>query len=75
MLKVTTNVELVSSHTYVAYNCEYVDFTDIQGNKVQVRMNAESARQLAKSLSDRYNIWLKDQADKAEKAKIKVEDE
>lgn len=75
MLKVTTNVELVVSHTYVGYNCEYVDFTDVQGNKVQVRMNAESARQLAQTLVNRYNVWLKDQADKAEKAKIKAEDE
>lgn len=75
MLKVTSSVELVVSHTYVGYNCEYIDFSDAQGNKVQVKMNAESARQLAQTLSNRYNIWLKDQADKAEKAKVKSEDE
>lgn len=68
MLKVTSTVELVVSHNYVGYNCEYIDFTDAQGNKVMLKMTAEQGRRLAESITDRYNNWLKDQAEKAKLA-------
>lgn len=69
MLKITSTVELVVSHAYVGYNCEYIDFTDTQGNKVMLKITAEQGRRLAESITDRYNNWLKDQAEKIEKAK------
>jgi uncharacterized lipoprotein NlpE involved in copper resistance len=72
MLKVTSSVELAYSGSYVGWNCESIEFRDSQGNSVKVTLNAEQARQLAKQLTERYQTWLKDQADKAEKTKTEA---
>lgn len=68
MLKVTSSVELVATSAYVGWNCESIEFRTAQGDVVSVKMNAEQIRQLAKNLNERYQGWLKDQAEKVEKA-------
>lgn len=73
MLKVTSSVELAYSTSYVGWNCESIEFRDSQGNGVTVKLSPEQARQLAKQLTDRYQTWLKDQAEKVEKAKAEAE--
>lgn len=73
MLKVTSSAELTYSTSYVGWNCESVEFKDSTGNGVTIRLTADQARQLAKQLTDRYQTWLKDQVDKAEKAKAEAE--
>ena len=73
MLKVTSSAELICSTSYVGWNCESIEFRDSQGNGVTVKLSAEQARQLAKQLADRYQTWLKDQAEKVEKAKAEAE--
>lgn len=69
MLKVTSSAELTYSTSYVGWSCEHIEFRDIHGNSVSIKLNAEQARQLAKQLTERYQTWLKDQVEKAEKAK------
>lgn len=68
MLKVTSSVELAAASSYVGWGCECVEFRSAQGDSVSVKMTAEQIRQLAKQLNERYNVWLKDQAEKIEKA-------
>lgn len=68
MLKVTSSVELAAASSYVGWGCESIEFRSAQGDVVSVKMTSEQIRQLAKQLNERYNAWLKDQAEKIEKA-------
>jgi hypothetical protein len=68
MLKVTSSVELAAASSYVGWGCECIEFRSAQGDSVSVKMTTEQIRQLAKQLNERYNAWLKDQADKVQKA-------
>ncbi len=68
MLKVTSSVEMVAASAYVGWSCESIEFRHANGDMISVKLTAEQIRQLAKNLNDRYQGWLKDQAEKIEKA-------
>lgn len=72
MLKVTSRVEITASQSYLGgYSVTGFDITDENGNSVHVTMTPEQCKSFGETLTERYNRWLKTQAEKA--AELKAE--